>query len=193
MKIHLFAAGAAALVCVSSCVQDSDYTAVDSGPSASFSAYDAPTSPYRSSSRFRYEQAPTYQRATSQPVQYGFGTPSITSSESPARSFTPRRTTYSSDYNVDQTLGGNTRVSDRWGNSSTFDHTLGGDLRSTSNTGQVTTYSQNLGGGYKATTSGGTTYQREQTLSGDYRVTGSDGSSYSRTQVLGGGYRYDRD
>jgi hypothetical protein len=103
-----------------------------------------------------------------------------------------RGSIYSTDYTVDNTLGGNTRISDRFGNSTTFDKTLGGNLRATSNTGKTTTFSQNLGGGYSATSSGGTTYRADQNLGGGYRVNGSDGSRYQGTQMLGGGTRYDR-
>ncbi len=77
-------------------------------------------------------------------------------------------TTYSSDYKVDRTLGGNPRVSDRWGNSTTYEQALGGGYRSTSNTGETMTYSQTLGGGLRATSSSGTTYQGRQTLGGGY-------------------------
>ena len=150
---------------------------------------------------FLGQDAPTYGSSYlgsgSSSIGTGRGFPSYAAGESNSGSYsTPRSrarsgSIYSTDYSVDRTLGGNTRVSDRFGNSSTFDQTLGGSLRSTSNTGQVTTYSQPLGGGYKATTSGGTTYQAEQNLGGGYRVTGSDGSRYQRTQMLGGGYRFD--
>jgi hypothetical protein len=142
--------------------------------------------------------AAAYAKAIKPPGGFsGRRVPSYDFGENEPDSYAPQRSKarsgsiYSTDYSVDRTLGGNTRVSDRFGNSSTFDQTLGGSLRSTSNTGRVNTYSQPLGGGYKATSSGGTTYQAEQNLGGGYRMTGSNGTNYQRTQMLGGGYRYD--
>ena len=139
----------------------------------------------------------SYMSSASPTLGIGRRVPSNDSGENEPDSYAPQRSKarsgpiYSTDYSVDRTLGGNTRVSDQFGNSSTFDKTLGGSLRSTSNTGRVNTYSQPLGGGYKATTSGGTIYQAEQNLGGGYRMTGSNGTNYQRTQMLGGGYRYD--
>lgn len=104
----------------------------------------------------------------------------------------PSRTFHSSDYRTERTLGGNTRVSDRYGNSSVFEKNMnGGGYRSTSNTGRTTQYSQNLSGNWEAKTDRGTTYRAEKNLGGGYNITGSDGTRYQRTQTLGGGYRYD--
>lgn len=109
-----------------------------------------------------------------------------------AMTSTPQRPTFSTDYTTSRTLGGNTRISNRYGSSTTFSQNLGGGYSSTSNSGRRTTYTQSLNGGYEARTSRGTTYRTEQTLGGGYRVRGSDGSTTTRTQMLGGGYRYDR-
>ena len=148
-----------------------------------------------------YQIAPIYQPSTPSysihsPDHYTFDAGGFPEQESGGQILAQRSrgapsTTFSSDYHVDQTLGGNTRVSDRWGNSTTFDQNLDGSLRSTSNNGRTMTYSQSLNG-YEARSSDGTTYRPRQNLGGGHTIEGSDGSSYTRTQTLGGGYRYER-